>query len=226
MTSFKCRGHAGQSFNTSRSMYNSRSVRLGSKSLMSTYDVGILALSVKEFNVAWLPGATAAPSRAWRTGDNSEMHKHLGSGCPLFQVIFTLSSRATTSGHCCLVIANHTGSNQLWPTSLVEQCETGLQFDLRDVTTAQTSVQQHAWQHPEELPSSSVAPRPAAVASFNANLGRQVSHDSPRTPNVHIWGSRRFKHHQNSLRRPQRNGKRAKFLALHLLAPPFGPNFF
>ena len=29
-----------------------------------------------------------------------------------------------------------------------------------------------------------------------------VSHDSPRTPNVHIEGSRRFKHHQNSTRRP------------------------
>ena len=57
-----------------------------------------------------------------------------------------------------------------------------------------------------------------------------VSHDNPRTPNVQISGSRRFKHHQNSTRRhPKRqkeqNGggreKSAKFWAsLPFGAPP------
>ena len=31
-----------------------------------------------------------------------------------------------------------------------------------------------------------------------------LAHDSPRTPNVHISGPLRFKHHQNSTRRPPR----------------------
>ena len=56
-----------------------------------------------------------------------------------------------------------------------------------------------------------------------------VSHDSPSTPNVNISGPWRFKHHQNSTRRPPREGRKkencggrgeksAKFLGL----PPFG----
>ena len=35
-----------------------------------------------------------------------------------------------------------------------------------------------------------------------------ASHDSPRTPNVHISGPRRFKHHQNSTKRPQERGRK------------------
>ena len=34
------------------------------------------------------------------------------------------------------------------------------------------------------------------------------SHDSPRTPDVHISGPRRFKHHQNSTKGPQREKER------------------
>ena len=37
-----------------------------------------------------------------------------------------------------------------------------------------------------------------------------ASHDSPRTPNVHISGSRRFKHHQNSTKGPPREGRKKK----------------
>ena len=61
-----------------------------------------------------------------------------------------------------------------------------------------------------------------------------LAHDSPRTPNVHIWGSRRFKNHQNSTRRPPRETwnflwerkKSAKFWAPHPSGPhPSGPHF-
>ena len=42
-----------------------------------------------------------------------------------------------------------------------------------------------------------------------------VSHDNQRTPNVHISGPRRFKHHQNSTRRPPgKRKKRANFWAV------------
>ena len=34
-----------------------------------------------------------------------------------------------------------------------------------------------------------------------------ASHDSPRTPNVHISGPRRFKHHQNSTKKTKRESK-------------------
>ena len=37
-----------------------------------------------------------------------------------------------------------------------------------------------------------------------------VSHDSPRTPNVHITGSGRFRHSQNSTRRPPREGRKSE----------------
>ena len=37
-----------------------------------------------------------------------------------------------------------------------------------------------------------------------------ASHDSPRTPNVHISGPRRFKHHQNSTKGPPREMKERK----------------
>ena len=60
---------------------------------------------------------------------------------------------------------------------------------------------------------------------------RRTAHDNPRTPNVHISGSRRFiKHHQNSTRRPQRERKRMKMEAGEGKKkrefwglPPFGP---
>ena len=60
-----------------------------------------------------------------------------------------------------------------------------------------------------------------------------ASHDSPRTPNVHISGPRRFKHHQNFTKRPPREGRKkekcgrrgkkksAKFWASH----PSGHHF-
>ena len=35
-----------------------------------------------------------------------------------------------------------------------------------------------------------------------------LAHDSPRTPNVHISGPRRFKHHQNSTKGPRENEER------------------
>ena len=35
-----------------------------------------------------------------------------------------------------------------------------------------------------------------------------ASHDNPRTPNVHISGPRRFKHHQNSTKGPQKERKK------------------
>ena len=37
-------------------------------------------------------------------------------------------------------------------------------------------------------------------------FGVSVFHDTPRTPNVHISGHRRFKHHQNSTEGPPREG--------------------
>ena len=37
-----------------------------------------------------------------------------------------------------------------------------------------------------------------------------LAHDSPRTPNVHISGPRRFKHHQNSTKKTKREEKRIK----------------
>ena len=55
-----------------------------------------------------------------------------------------------------------------------------------------------------------------------------LAHDSPRTPNVHISGHLRFKHHQNSTRKPpereeknQKGRKSAKFWAHPFGAPPF-----
>ena len=62
-----------------------------------------------------------------------------------------------------------------------------------------------------------------------------VSHDSPRTPNVHISGPRRFKHHQNSTKRPPRERKKkekcggggkksAKFWAHHPSGPQITKN--
>ena len=38
-----------------------------------------------------------------------------------------------------------------------------------------------------------------------------ASHDNPRTPNVHMRGSRRFKHHQNSTRKPSERQKERKW---------------
>ena len=40
-----------------------------------------------------------------------------------------------------------------------------------------------------------------------------ASHDSPRTPNVHISGPRRFKHHQNSTKGPQEREERKRLVA-------------
>ena len=61
-----------------------------------------------------------------------------------------------------------------------------------------------------------------------------ASHDNPRTPNVNISGPPRFKHHQNSTRRPPREGrmkencgvrrkKSAKFWASHPAGPRLWP---
>ena len=38
-----------------------------------------------------------------------------------------------------------------------------------------------------------------------------LAHDSPRTPNVHISGPRRFKHHQNSTRKPPEREEKNEF---------------
>ena len=40
------------------------------------------------------------------------------------------------------------------------------------------------------------------------SAGPRASHDNPRTPNVHISGPRRFKHHQNSTKGPPREGEK------------------
>ena len=62
---------------------------------------------------------------------------------------------------------------------------------------------------------------PAARTLNCARLGSRVvvwnpngfgaagaSHDSPRTPNVHIWAHRRFQHHQNSTKKDQKRGEK------------------
>ena len=60
-----------------------------------------------------------------------------------------------------------------------------------------------------------------------------LAHDSPRTPNVHISGPRRFKHNQNSTKGPQERERRKKIVAEEgkkreilgpppFWAPPFG----
>ena len=75
------------------------------------------------------------------------------------------------------------------------------------------------------------SPGPPKISCILGAAG--VSHDSPRTPNVHICGSWRFKHHQNSTRRLPERGKNerklwqemeksAKFLGPTLWARPFG----
>ena len=58
-----------------------------------------------------------------------------------------------------------------------------------------------------------------------------ASHDSPRNPTVHILVPRRSKHHQNSTRRPPREGRqkencggRGKQKREILGLPPFGPH--
>ena len=43
-------------------------------------------------------------------------------------------------------------------------------------------------------------------------LGPGASHDSPRTPNVHISGPGASKHHQNSTKRPPREGRKSEHL--------------
>ena len=53
-----------------------------------------------------------------------------------------------------------------------------------------------------------------------------ASHDSPRTPNVHISGPRRFKHHQNPTKDPKKRrkencGGRRKNKARNFGPPPF-----
>ena len=40
-----------------------------------------------------------------------------------------------------------------------------------------------------------------------------LAHDSPRTPNAHIWASRRFKHYKNSTKGPQERERRKKNVA-------------
>ena len=65
----------------------------------------------------------------------------------------------------------------------------------------------------------------------------ELAHDSLRTPNVHISGHLRFKHHQNSTKGPQERerrkkivaeeGKKTKFWAPHPSGlHPSGPHFF
>ena len=73
-------------------------------------------------------------------------------------------------------------------------------------------------------------PRDPVPGGFGA---AGASHDSPRTPNVNISGPWRFKHHQNSTRRPQERrkkencggrGKKRDILAPHPSGPhPLGP---
>ena len=56
-----------------------------------------------------------------------------------------------------------------------------------------------------------------------------LAHDSPRTPNAHISGPRRFKHHQNSTKEPQERERRKKIVAgrgkkKREILPPFDPS--
>ena len=57
------------------------------------------------------------------------------------------------------------------------------------------------WQEEEEK-------RKISVLFLLCLVAARASHDSPRTPNVHISGPRRFKHHQNSTKGPP--GERRK----------------
>ena len=56
-----------------------------------------------------------------------------------------------------------------------------------------------------------------------------LAHDNQRTPNAHIWASRRFKHHQNSTNKTKREGEknencggRGEKKARNFGPPPFG----
>ena len=85
---------------------------------------------------------------------------------------------------------------------------------------------------PDNPPPDNPPPDRPKFRSFFSRL----AHDSPKTPNVHISGPRRFKHHQNSTQGPQEREKRKKIVAEEgkkarnfgpptLLAPPFGAPF-
>ena len=50
--------------------------------------------------------------------------------------------------------------------------------------------------------------RPLSLGCGYGRWGRGASDDSPRNPNVHISGPRRFKHHQNSTKRPPRERRK------------------
>ena len=55
--------------------------------------------------------------------------------------------------------------------------------------------------------------RDAQMCTFGLSGCRVgASHDNQRTPNAHIRTSRRFKHHQNSTRKPPEREERMKFL--------------
>ena len=53
-------------------------------------------------------------------------------------------------------------------------------------------------------------PQSQLITGFGA---AGATHDNPRTPNVHISGPRRFKHHQNSTKGPQERERRKKIVA-------------
>ena len=102
----------------------------------------------------------------------------------------------------------------------------------------------NALQDPTRRPPRAQAALPDRVMTHVPPPG--LAHDSPRTPNVHISGPRRFRHHQNSTKGPQEKEERklwreegkksAKFWAPTLRGPtlrgstfsrfgasPFGP---
>ena len=78
--------------------------------------------------------------------------------------------------------------------------------------TVSRARSRHTHDSPEPLPSTTLR---------GGGHWSQVDgpHDSLRTPNVHISGFGRFKHHQNSTRRPQEREERKKIVAPHPSRP-------
>ena len=72
-------------------------------------------------------------------------------------------------------------------------------------------------------------PRRVGAPKGGGPEASRVSHDSPRTPNVHISGPGRFKHHQNSTKKHPREGRKKETCGGRwknseiLGSPPFVP---
>ena len=115
---------------------------------------GLLLLSVNIERVAFVPGASAAPSRTCRADDNSP-------NCTNNSALVA-RSRSPSCG-CNTVVASFACCNQLDPISPGKSLKPCNQFASGDGPTANL-VEKHPWQHEEQLPPSGLL-----VASSNAN---------------------------------------------------------